>query len=46
MKANYVQTLIENLPTDTASRLLPAKEAELEDVVKRVQDSVVMILSE
>ena len=46
VKSTCVQPLIENLPAAAASLQLPAKEAEMEDVVKRVQDSVVMILAE
>jgi len=46
VKSTCVQPLIENLPAASVSRQLPAKEAEMEDVVKRVQDSVVMILAE
>jgi S1-C subfamily serine protease len=46
VKSTYVQTLIGTLPIDSAARLLPAQAAEMVDVVKRVQDSVVVILSE
>lgn len=46
VKSTYVQTLIGTLPIDSASRLLPIQAAEIVDVVKRVQDSVVVILAE
>jgi len=46
VKSTCVQSLIENLPAASARSQLPAQEAEMEDVVKRVQDSVVMILAE
>jgi hypothetical protein len=46
VKSTCVQALIGNLPASSTGSQLPAKEAEMEDVVKRVQDSVVMILAE
>ena len=46
VKSAFVLPLTGSLPSDSAARLLPAQEAGMEDVVKRVQDSVVMILAE
>jgi len=46
VKSACLQPLIGKLPSDSAARLLPAQEAEMEAVAKRVQDSVVMILAE
>lgn len=46
VKAAYVQPLIGNLPAQSAAPPLAAQEAEMADIVKRVQNSVVMILAE